>query len=112
MTKSQLMQAAHRMANQIVFDDYKTSYRVAMSQALKNIYYSLNLIKNAKKELSASELELILSSGGSLQVNTFKNNEFINQDLVNTLEKYSYKSWAYPGGHQFFFSNELINALI
>ena len=111
MTKSQLMQAAHRMANQIVFDDYKTSYRVAMAEALTTIYYNINLIRNAKTELSELEIEMILSSGGTLQIETLKNNQFINTELVDTFKKYSYKNWAYPGGHQFFFSNELINNL-
>ena len=106
------MQAAHRLSNQIVFDsNYKTCYRVALSKSLKTIYYNINMLKTAKNELSFGEKELILSSGGILQIETLKDNEFINTDLVNTLKKYSYKEWSYPCGHAFFFSNELINTL-
>ena len=112
MTKKEIMQAAHRLSNQIVFDsNYKATYRDAMSQALKTIYHSLSLLKTAKNELSSGEKELILSSGGMLQVTTLQDNEFINTNLVNTLKKYSYREWSYPCGHQFHFSNELINTL-
>ena len=112
MKKQEIMQAAHRMASHILFDsNYKATYRDAMSQALKTIYFNINMLKTAKNELTSIEKELILSSGEFLQIETLKNNEFINQDLVNTLKKYSYKEWSYPCGHAFFFSNELINTL-
>jgi len=112
MKKQEIMQAAHRLSNQIVFDsNYKATYRDAMSQALKTIYFNINMLKTAKNELSSGEKELILSSCGILQIETLKNNEFINTNLVNTLKKYSYREWSYPCGHQFHFSNELINTL-
>lgn len=107
MNQSEIFKAAHKLANEM--EQHHYSYR--FSEALRIIYNSQRIMKNAKNTLSNAEKELIISSNGRLQIETIGANKITNIQLINKLSKYSYKSWKFFGGFQFMFSQELIQAI-
>jgi hypothetical protein len=102
------MTKAHRLARQIKFDENIRLYRKALSLAMKQLYYHIRTMNNAKNDLTGCERYLIVSSAGYLEID---NEGFKNQIMVNKLAKYAYKDWPAYELHTFYFSEELIENL-